>query len=79
MPMIKTSTTNELIRFLYQESSKNEETNINKSLIADDNLQEEAFGLSDVINKIDNLTIEAPQRAVDKIKATLASRDMESA
>ncbi len=79
MPMIKTSTENELIRFLYKESSQNEETEINRALAEDKDLQEDLFSFSAMIEKLNKLTIKAPERAVNKILAYARQSDMESA
>ena len=79
MPMIKTSTENELIRFLYKESSQNKQIEINRALIEDEDLQEDLFSFNALIEKLNKITINAPQRAINKILAYARQSNMESA
>ena len=79
MPMIKTSTENDLVRFIYDESSAEAEKEIFKELVQNETLREELDQLKELKEKISNVIVEAPQRVVDKILSFAKQNDMESA
>ena len=53
--MIKTFTRIDLIRFLYQETTKEEEKKIRKALLVDEELMEEFKSLKKLIRNIDKI------------------------
>ena len=79
MPMIKTSTKNELVKFLYGESSKKEEQEILQSISEDEDLKEELVDFGYLRDQISKITLKAPNRAVNKILSFANQSDLESA
>ena len=65
--MIKTFTRIDLIRFLYKETSKEEEKRIRKALLIDDELMEEVKSLKKLIRKIEGLEDEPSEDTIQKI------------
>lgn len=53
--MIKTFTQNDLIRFIYNETSAQESVEIQKALLCDDKLHEEHKQLSSMVAMLDEL------------------------
>lgn len=79
MPMIKTSTKNDAVKFIYHECTHDEENEILRELLQNEPLREEIEQLKALKEKISNVVIEAPQRVVDKIMSLAKQNDMESA
>jgi hypothetical protein len=65
--MIKTSTRIDLIRFLYKETTKEEEKLIRKALLFDDELREEFKNLKKLIRNIEEINIEPSDEVCNKI------------
>lgn len=65
--MIKTFTQNDLIRFLYHETSEQEEREINKALICDSELQEQYKELIATKNHLDVARLEPSAMVVENI------------
>lgn len=65
--MIKTFTQNDLIRFLYHETSVQEEREINKALICDSELQEQYKELIATKNQLDMARLEPSAIVVENI------------
>jgi len=65
--MIKTFTQNDLIRFLYHETSEQEEREINKALICDSELQEQYKELIATKNQLDIARMEPSAIVVENI------------
>jgi hypothetical protein len=53
--MTKTFTQNDLIRYIYDETSNTESTEIKQALLCDDSLNEEYKSLSGVVSMLDEL------------------------
>lgn len=67
MPMIKTFTENDLVRFLYDEVSDDERAEIRESLLTDIQLQNKISELRRVMDSLDAFVMKAPKEAVDRI------------
>jgi hypothetical protein len=65
--MIKTFTRIDLIRFLYKETSKEEDKRIRKALLVDDELMDEFKSLKKLIRKIEGLEDEPSDDTIQKI------------
>ena len=65
--MIKTFTRIDLIRFLYKETSKEEDKKIRKALLVDDELMDEFKSLKKLIRKIEGLQVEPSAESIQKI------------
>jgi hypothetical protein len=65
--MIKTFTRIDLIRFLYKETSKEEEKKIRRALLVDDELMDEFKSLKKLIRKIEGLKDEPSDHTIQKI------------
>jgi hypothetical protein len=65
--MIKTFTRIDLIRFLYKETTKEEEKKIRKALLVDNELLEEFKSLKKLIRNIEEIQIEPSDSAIKKI------------
>jgi hypothetical protein len=65
--MIKTSTRIDLIRFLYKETTKEEEKLIRKALLTDDELLEEFKSLKKLVRNIEEINIEPSDEVCKKI------------
>jgi hypothetical protein len=65
--MIKTFTRIDLIRFLYKETSKDEDKKIRKALLVDDELMDEFKSLKKLIRKIEGLEDEPSEDTIQKI------------
>lgn len=65
--MIKTFTRIDLIRFLYKETSKDEDKKIRKALLVDDELMDEFKSLKKLIRKIERLEDEPSDDSIQKI------------
>ena len=65
--MIKTFTRIDLIRFLYKETSKEEEKKIRRALLVDDELMDEFKSLKKLIRKIEGLEDEPSEDTIQKI------------
>lgn len=76
MPMIKTSTENDLVRFLYDEVSQDERADIKESLLTDIQLQNKVSELRDVMESLDTFVMKAPEAAVSRI--LYASKNLQS-
>jgi hypothetical protein len=65
--MIKTFTRIDLIRFLYKETTREEEKKIKKALLIDSELLEEFNNLKKLIRKIEDVKLEPSDESVEKI------------
>jgi hypothetical protein len=65
--MIKTFTQNDLIRFLYHETSEEETKEINKALLCDSELQEQYKELSVLRKELDAVRLEPSATSVQNI------------
>ena len=65
--MIKTFTQNDLIRFIYKETSPGETKEIRKALLFDNELQEKFNELKDCIRKLDSIEEVPSQKIVHNI------------
>ncbi|HLF33979.1 MAG TPA: hypothetical protein VI583_07065 [Cyclobacteriaceae bacterium] len=65
--MIKTFTRIDLIRFLYKETTREEEKKIKKALLIDSELLEEFKNLKKLIRKIEEIKLEPSNESVEKI------------
>ena len=74
MPMIKTFTENDLVRFLYDEVNEDERAEIRESLLTDNQLRIKISELGKVIDSLDAFNIKAPKDATDRI--LYASRNL---
>lgn len=76
MPMIKTTTENDLVRFLYDEVREDERTEIKELLLTDNKLQEKVSELKETMDSLDAFTMKAPKDAVSRI--LYASKNLQS-
>ena len=65
--MIKTFTQNDLIRFLYHETSEEETKEINKALLCDSELQTQYKELNATRKELDAVRLEPSAEVVDNI------------
>ena len=65
--MIKTFTQNDLIRFLYHETSEEETKEINKALLCDSNLQAQYKELNDAYKQVDQAKLEPSAASIQNI------------
>jgi uncharacterized coiled-coil DUF342 family protein len=65
--MIKTFTQNDLIRFLYHETSEEETKEINKALLCESELQKQYKELSTMRKELDALRLEPSATSVQNI------------
>ena len=73
--MIKTFTKNDLIRYLYRETTEKEETEINKALVSDAELLAVYDQLCQMKKDIDNATLEPSPSTVLNILSYARSVD----
>ena len=73
--MIKTFTKNDLIRYLYRETTEKEETEINKALVSDAELLAVYDQLCQMKKDIDNATLEPSSSTVLNILSYARSVD----
>ena len=69
MPMIKTFTQDDLIRFLYHETSEEENLEFNRALKQDAELALQFNELQATVKKLDDTLLEPSHRAIDSILA----------
>jgi len=65
--MIKTFTENDLIRYIYGETSENEKSEIEKAAICDSEMDEELRFLKSIYNDLNDLIIAPSEKAISKI------------
>jgi hypothetical protein len=65
--MIKTFTRNDLIRFLYKETTREEEKKIKKALLVNPELLKEFKSLQKLIRNIEEIRLEPSDETVKKI------------
>lgn len=65
--MIKTFTENDLIRYVYGETSENEKNEIEQAAICDSEMDEEIRILKSLCRDLNNLIIAPSERAISKI------------
>ncbi|MEQ9306498.1 MAG: hypothetical protein RJQ14_21475 [Marinoscillum sp.] len=65
--MTKTFTENDLVRFLYDELSKNEKEALESALLTDSDLQSELENLRSVQKDLEKVSFAPSQRSVNKI------------
>ena len=71
--MIKTFTEDDLIRYVYGESSETEKTEIENAVICDNDLEEKLISLRYETNRLDTLTYQPSTLSVKKIMDFSAS------
>lgn len=76
MPMTKTFTENDLVRFLYDEVTEDERADIKESLLTDIQLQSKIGELRKVMESLDAFVMKAPEEAVSRI--LYASKNLQS-
>jgi hypothetical protein len=69
--MTKTFTQNDLIRFIYDETSSLESSEIQQALLCDDSLQEEYKSLSGVVSMLDELLETSPSSSVQSSRSNV--------
>lgn len=67
MPMIKTFTQNDLIRFIYHETTNEEESEINKALLCDSELRQRHAELLDQKRQLDQARLEPGSQVIANI------------
>ena len=77
MPMTKTFTENDLVRFLYGEANEEECVEIEESLQTDFQLREKIDELRKIVDSLDAFVMKAPKEAVSRI--LYASKNLQSA
>ena len=65
--MTRTFTRIDLIRFLYKETTREEERKIKKALLIDSELLEEYKSLKKLIRQIEEINLEPSQASIDRI------------
>lgn len=76
--MIKTFTRIDLIRFLYKETTKEEEKKIRKALLLDDELMDEYKNLRKLIRNIDKIQSEPSDEVINRILNYSKTRNLHS-
>lgn len=79
MPMTKTFTENDLVKFLYGELTQQESTELKQALISKPELQNELTKLKEVMTGLDKVRHQPSQRSVDKILAFSKGYEVHSA
>ena len=74
--MIKTFTQNDLIRYIYQETTKEENTEIENALIFDDGLLDELNELQLTVDGISKIERSPSQKSIDNILSYSKSYDL---
>lgn len=72
--MIKIFTRNDVMRYVYKETSLAENDEIEKALIVDATLKEFQNDLLEIINELEKINIKAPETVVKKILAYSRSK-----
>ena len=67
MPMTKTFTENDLVRFLYNEVNEDERVEIKESLLTNNQLQNTVSELRRVMDMLDAFVMKAPEEVVSRI------------
>ncbi|MFT6865550.1 MAG: hypothetical protein ACJA08_000371 [Cyclobacteriaceae bacterium] len=67
MPMTKTFTENDLVRFLYGELKQKEIAELQHALVSNLALQEELNNLREVMDRLDGVTYQPSKRCLDNI------------
>lgn len=65
--MTKTFTPNDVLRFLYKETSEDEDREIQQAIMIDSNLMDSYQELMEVKNSLDHIEIQAPSQLINKI------------
>lgn len=65
--MTKTFTPNDVLRFLYKETSEEEDREIQQAIMIDSTLMDSYEELLEIKNSIDHVEIQAPNQLVNKI------------
>ncbi|MFY0651572.1 MAG: hypothetical protein JXQ96_06040 [Cyclobacteriaceae bacterium] len=65
--MTKLFTENDLIRYIYGETSESENSEIENALICDSDLNEQLNGLKSVYEGLNQLFVKPPERATENI------------
>ena len=77
-PMIKTFTPNDVVRYFYNETSNQENLEIEQALIIDSELMELYKELKSSVELLDSIQIKPSDRVVDKILAYSKSKNINS-
>jgi len=65
--MTKTFTRNDLIRYIYQETTESEKNEIEQELLLDNKLFEEYKNLAEVSMELDRIELSPSQKTINKI------------
>ena len=74
--MIKTFTQNDLIRYIYQETTQEENTEIETALIFDEMLSDELRELQETVSSLKTVERAPSKRSIDKILSYSKSYEM---
>jgi len=77
--MIKTFTQNDIVRYVYHETTEQENEEIAQALLCDDQLLETYHELSFVSSNLNDVTKEPSERAIENIMAYVRSYEYHSA
>ncbi len=77
LPMTKTFTENDLVRFLYDDLTKREKNDLQYSLLTNGALRLRLQELEEIKDNLDQVIVKAPKRAVDSIMAFSKSFEVE--
>lgn len=72
--MIKTFTENDVVRFVYDEVTEPERTELKEALESDNHLSEENFEMNEIVKMLDAFVVKAPDSVVTSI--LYASKNM---
>lgn len=77
--MIKTFTQDDLVRYIYKETTKEENIEIEKALLFDEQLANDYDDLSEVVQSLDQCQKQPSDRLIDDILGYSKSYDMQTA
>lgn len=76
--MIKTFTQDDLVRYIYQETTKEENIEIEQAMLFDESLADEYAQLSNVVSSLNGIQKEPYQKTIDSILNYSKSVGMET-
>lgn len=76
--MIKTFTQDDLVRYIYQETTKEENIEIEQAMLFDESLADEYAQLSNVVSSLNGIQKEPSQKTIDSILNYSKSVGMET-
>ena len=74
--MIKTFTQNDLVRYIYQETTQKENTEIENALIFDETLNDEYNELLETVGALHHVEVTPSQLSIDRILSYSKSYDL---